>query len=218
MRHGQPQPTFAGLDPNGLWQLFVVDDATADVGNFSSGWEISIITTSNVCSTSVSAVSRKLHGATPYDVSLPLVGSSGVECRSGGAGSDYQMVVSFVNPVTFSSASVTSGNGLISSTGGSGTTALTANLTGITSRQTSTVTSFNVSDGVSTNDVAIPLGVLIGDTSGDRIVNATDIAQTKTQSGQPVNATNFRTDVKASGVINASDIGQVKASSGQTLP
>jgi len=210
--------TFAGLDPNGLWQLFVVDDASADVGNFSGGWEISFITTSNVCSTAVTAVSRKSHGATPYDISLPLVGSSGSECRSGGAGNNYQVVVTFANAVTFASAGVTSGTGTVASTGGSGTTALTANLTGITSGQTSIVTLFDVSDGVSSNDLAIPLVVLIGDTSGNRIVNATDVAQTKAQSGQPVIGSNFRTDVNASGTVNATDISLVKSRSGNSLP
>jgi hypothetical protein len=62
------------------------------------------------------------------------------------------------------------------------------------------------------------MGVLLGDTNGNGFVNATDIGQTKAQSGQPVTSGNFRTDVNFNGAINATDIGQVKAQSGTQLP
>ena len=63
------------------------------------------------------------------------------------------------------------------------------------------------------------MGVLIGDTNASGGVTASDIAQTKASSGQPVSAANFRQDVNVSGgSINASDIGQVKALSGTQLP
>jgi hypothetical protein len=81
-----------------------------------------------------------------------------------------------------------------------------------------TVTLLGVSDGANTNDVAVRMGLLPGDTNGNGTVNATDIAQTKAASGQTVSATNFRQDVNVSGSINASDIGLVKANSGTSLP
>ena len=164
------------------------------------------------------AVSRKLHNGTPFDVPLPLTGSSGVECRSGGAGNDYQVVVTFASAVTFTGASVTAGAGSVASSSGSGSTTLTVNLTGATSGQTTTVSLANVNDGVNVGNISVPLGVLIGDTNGNRTVNATDVSQVKSQSGQPVSAANFRSDVNASGSINATDIGQVKAQAGNTLP
>ena len=166
-----------------------------------------------------SVVSRKLHGGTPFDINLPLTGNPGVECRSGGAGNNYQVVVSFVNPVTYTGVSVSSGTGSISSSSGGGTNSVVVNLTGVTSAQTITITLTGVSDGGSTGDVNVPMGILVGDTNGNRTVNATDIGQTKAQSGQPVTASNFRTDVTASGgSINASDIGLVKSTSGTSLP
>ncbi|HXA09773.1 MAG TPA: dockerin type I domain-containing protein, partial [Chthoniobacterales bacterium] len=61
-------------------------------------------------------------------------------------------------------------------------------------------------------------GLLIGDTTGDGTVNAGDIGQTKSQSGQPVTASNFREDVTVDGSINAGDIGLVKSKSGTGLP
>ena len=61
-------------------------------------------------------------------------------------------------------------------------------------------------------------GLLIGDTTGDRYVNAGDIGQTKSQSGNPVTGSNFREDVTVDGSINAGDIGLVKSKSGTALP
>src|SRR5438132_1181554 len=63
-----------------------------------------------------SAFSRKTHGAAgTFDVPLPLTGNVGVECRSGGATNDYQMIINFATTVTVGSASVTSGTGSVSS-------------------------------------------------------------------------------------------------------
>ena len=67
-------------------------------------------------------------------------------------------------------------------------------------------------------DTAISVNMLIGDTSGNKTVNASDVGQTKAQSGLPVTAANFREDVIPNGTINASDIGQVKADAGHTVP
>src|SRR5437667_250865 len=63
-----------------------------------------------------SAFSRKVHGgAGTFDIPLPLTGNVGVECRSGGATNDYQMIINFMTTVTVGSASVTSGTGSVSS-------------------------------------------------------------------------------------------------------
>ena len=45
-----------------------------------------------------SVVSRKTHGtAGTFDINLPLTGTAGIECRSGGASGDHQVVFSFSN-------------------------------------------------------------------------------------------------------------------------
>jgi hypothetical protein len=72
--------------------------------------------------------------------------------------------------------------------------------------------------GFQTPFVAITAGFLRGDTTSNASVTASDIGQTKGQSGQPLSAANFRTDVNVNGAITASDIGQVKAQSGTQLP
>ena len=67
-------------------------------------------------------------------------------------------------------------------------------------------------------DQTVSMGVLVGDTTGNGTVSASDIAQVKSKSGQTTDASNFRTDVNVSGGINASDIGLVKSKAGTGLP
>ena len=164
-------------------------------------------------------MSRKAHGgAGTFDVNLPLTGNAGIECRSGGATNDYQMVFTFPSSVTFNSASVTAGTGSVSSSSGSGTTTVTVNLTGVTNAQRITVTLFGVNNGTAMGDVSVQMGVLIGDTNANGAVNAGDVAQTKSRIGQPVDGTNFRSDVNANGAINAGDVANIKSHIGTGLP
>ena len=58
----------------------------------------------------------------------------------------------------------------------------------------------------------------VGDTTGNKIVNSTDVSQTKLQSGVVVSQANCRQDVTANGVINSSDVSLVKLRSGSGLP
>jgi hypothetical protein len=166
------------------------------------------------------AVSRKTHGsAGTFDIPLPLSGSPGVECRTGGATSDYTQVFTFTNNVVSGNASVTSGIGSVSGMPIFSVNTMTVNLTGVANAQTLTVTLSGVTDQFSQvlPDTPVSVNMLIGDTNGNGIVNATDIAQTKGQVGQPVSNSNFRTDVNASGIINATDVAIVKAHSGGSI-
>ncbi len=168
----------------------------------------------------LSAVSRKTHGATDsFDVNLPLSGSSGVEPRrSGGANSDsHQLIVTFAAPATFASTAVVSGTGMVESTSTSGNQ-VTINLAGVANAQNLSVTLFNVNDGTNTSDVTIPMGVLLGDTNGDRVVNSGDALQTRNRSGGAADSTNFRSDVNTDGVVNSGDTVIVRARSGDFLP
>ena len=164
-------------------------------------------------------VSRKVHGSVgAFDIDLPMTGSPGVECRSGGANGDYQIVFSFLNEVTFDSAVISGGAGSISGVSGQGTGTITINLTGVTNAQTINVSLLNASNGIDTSNFVVPMSVLLGDTSGNGVVNASDLTKTKGQVGGPLNDHNFREDVNASGSINATDIGVIKAQSGTALP
>ncbi len=165
-----------------------------------------------------SAFSRKVHGAAgTFDIPLPLSGNVGVECRSGGATNDYQMIINFATTVTVGSASVTSGTGSVSSFIVTGSQ-VTVNLTGVTDAQIITVTLFNVNDGTHMGDVPVSMGVLVGDVNGNGVVNSSDVALTKSQVGQPVTGSNFREDVNANGTISSTDVAIVKSDVGTSLP
>jgi uncharacterized protein (TIGR02597 family) len=170
----------------------------------------------------VSAVSTKVHGGSgTLGIPLPLGGSPGIECRSGGI---TQIVFTFPTNVTVNNAlgtqggRVTSGTGSVASVSGAGTGTVTVNLSGVANAQWNTVTLYGVSDGINTNDVAVQAGVLLGDSTGDRSVNSADISQTKSRSGQAVGSGNFRSDVAVDGSLNSADISLVKSRSGTALP
>jgi hypothetical protein len=172
----------------------------------------------------ISVVSSKVHGAQAFGINLPLQASVGLECRSGGARGDFTIV--------FTSASVLANVGNVSLTSGAATlapgTGISSNdphqyivqLTNVVNAQQITLEVNEMTDsaGNNTPSIEVPVAFLLGDTTGSGTVNASDVTQTKIQSGQPVSASNFRTDVTVSGTINASDVSFVKARSGTSLP
>jgi uncharacterized delta-60 repeat protein len=165
------------------------------------------------------AVSRKNHGAAGnFDVDLPISGQPGVECRTGGAGGNHTLVFTFNNQIVSGNASVTSGTGNVSGSPSVSGNTMTVNLTGVTNVQTLTVTLSGVTDQFSQvlPDTPVSVKMLIGDTTGNGSVNASDVGQSKSQIGQPVTAMNFRADVNVSGAINGTDVAIVKAHSGES--
>jgi hypothetical protein len=193
------------------------DLATAN-NDFPNPGSVSIVLR-NCALTPTSVVSRKAHGsAGSFDIDLPVTGSPGIECRSGGATNDYTIVATFSGNVAVQGhpqAQVTSGTGTVGTAGASNGgivtisgNAVTIPLTNVTNAQTINVTLFGV-NGV--GNLLIPMAVLAGDVNSNRAVNASDISLTKSLIGQEVDITNFRSDVNANGVINASDVSTVKS-------
>jgi hypothetical protein len=171
--------------------------------------------------TLTTAVSRKSHGAAgPFDIDLPLSGSAGVECRSGGVGGDYSLVITFSNTVVSGNAAVTGGTGSIAGAPTFSGNTMTVNLTGVTNAQIATVTLDNVTDSSSQvlPTTAINIGFLVGDSNGDGFVNAGDALQTRSRAGQAIDATNFRSDVNTDGFVNSGDTTIVRSQSGNALP
>ncbi len=165
--------------------------------------------------------SRKTHGAAgTFDVDL--LGFPGIECRSGGGTNDYTVVFRFSNNLaSVGNATITLGTGtIVSRMIGSDPREYLVNLTGVANPQHLVINLTNVQDvnGNTAPSIFGTLHLLIGDTNGNMDVNASDVAQTKSQLGQPVTGANFRTDVNANGSINAADGGIVKAHSGTSLP
>ena len=163
-------------------------------------------------------VSRKMHGeAGTFGVHLPVAGAGGVECRSGGANGEYQLVVSFAEEVTLGGVSVTSGVAQVASFGAAGKE-VTVNLAAVADAQTFTVRLSGIVAGMMAGDLDIPVTVLIGDVNGDRAVNSGDAFLTRSRSGALPGQETFRSDLNADGSINTGDAIIVRARSGSSLP
>lgn len=203
------------LDQRGFVRV-KASDPNSDVGAFEAG---AVTPPGPVPLNSV--VSRMTHGsAGPFDINL--AGGNAVECRSGGANGDYTLIFTFANPLVSADAVVTSGIGSVANSQIDGADAhnYVVNLTSVANAQNLTVNVGNVSDTSGDFSSAVPasMGLLIGDVNGNRAVNASDVALTKSRIGQTVDATNFRSDVNASGSFNASDVSAIKATVGTGLP
>jgi subtilisin-like proprotein convertase family protein len=61
--------SFNGLDPNGTWSLYVVDDAATDVGSFAGGWDLTITTTASVCNSQSCSLVCPANITMPSDLS-----------------------------------------------------------------------------------------------------------------------------------------------------
>jgi type VI secretion system secreted protein VgrG len=186
-----------------------------------------------------SADSWKTHGETPFPINLPLRGTIvGIECRSGGATGDYQIILNFAQPVTYSSATLTSGTGsVVGVTLGAPSkvaatkesrrskvasinsgTQVVIELTGVENAQIITLALFDVSDGVNIGDIGIRIGVLLGDVNGDGVVLSGDYTAARAMSGTSVDASTFQFDVNTDGSILSGDFTIVRKQSGTHLP
>jgi hypothetical protein len=235
------QVAFLPVDPIAGWSDTAF--ASTPVINFPPGPALVTVFTNGIPSDSkyvlitnttpmaISAASRKVHGGPgTFDLDPPLTGTPGLESRSGGATNDYTMVVTFSGYVTVTGnpqAQVTMGTGTVGSggVGNGGMVTVDANtviipLTNVANVQTINVrlSGVNSVSDAPAVDVDIPMGILIGDVNGNRAVNATDVALTKSQVGMPVSSSNFREDVNANGLINSVDVALVKSKVGTALP
>ena len=163
-----------------------------------------------------SVASRKSHGsAGTFDVDLALTGNPGIECRTGGANSDYTLVFRFANPLTsVGGASVTNGTGSVATGNIDSNDAhnYIVNLTGVTNAQVLKVGLTNVTDsaGDFSSVISATMGVLIGDVNASGVVTSGDTNLCKAQALQPVTTANFRNDVNVSGSITTGDVNIIK--------
>ncbi len=163
------------------------------------------------------AVSRKMHGTLgPFDINL--LTPNPVECRS--SGGNHTLVLTFNNYLVGGSASVTTGTGTVSGQPAFSGKTVTIDLVGVSDMQKLVVTLHNVTDRFSQvlPDTPITINMLIGDTTGNKLVTASDISETKLRSGSVTTASNFRADVTVNGTISASDITLVKSRTGAFVP
>jgi uncharacterized repeat protein (TIGR03803 family) len=173
----------------------------------------------------LSVVSELTHGsAGTFDITLPLTGNPGIECRSSsslGAG-NYLVIFTFANNLaSVGGESVMSGAGTVSSSAiGPNPNQYSVNLTGVRNAQVITVSLNNVSDsaGNFSSAVSAQMGVLLGDVNASGRVDAADVSLVRQQTLQPVTSSNFREDVNASGRIDAADVSIARQQTLTSLP
>jgi hypothetical protein len=162
-------------------------------------------------SSTPTVVSQKPHGRSGvFSIDMPLTGASGVEDRSGGANGSFTIVFSYPTSPAGATATVTAHNPV---TGTGSVSRVTYNgndmivyLTRVSDQQILTLST----SGGTVAPVSVPIGFLVGDVDGDRVVTQNDSLIVKGQNGQTVTSANFRSDVVVNGTINSQD---VKASS-----
>jgi len=157
----------------------------------------------------LSAVSRKTHGtAGTFDVALPLSGTLGIECRSGGTPTgNHTIVVHFPTAISAVASATCAGNAATTSRSGND---VTVNCTGVPNAQTVAINLLGVNDGTNVGNVSIPMGVLLGDVNASGVVTSGDTNLCKQQALQPVTSANFRDDINASGAITTGDVNLIK--------
>ena len=198
----------------------------ATVGFYKTGEPITVAIqapTPDSCNplTFVSAVSRKTHGAAgTFDINLPLSGSPGIECRTGGANGDHTIVFTFTNDIVSGNAAVTAGTGSVSGSPTFSSNTMTVNVTGVPNAQQITVTLTGVTDSFAQTlpDTTLVMKALLGDVNSNSSVTGSDVGQVKLDVGQTTDAGNFQADVGANGSVSAADVAAVKSMAGASLP
>jgi subtilisin-like proprotein convertase family protein len=111
--YGSALSAFNGVNPNGIWQLFVVDDAAGDLGAFAGGWTLTFtaapLCASQPCtltcpSTVFASSALNQPGANVTFAAPSLSGSCGVVSTSPVSGSFFPIGTSTVNASASASA------------------------------------------------------------------------------------------------------------------
>ena len=156
-----------------------------------------------------------------FEVELSLTGPAGVEPRGGGPDRNYNVVLTFSNPISSIDQATTS-CGEVSgiSINGDDPHRVFMNLTGVTCNGqyvTLDVTGVHDEEGNTLASAGVTIGFLLGDTNGDPIVDLADLNQVRLDLGQKTSIDNFREDVNVSGYIKHSDARVVKRQEGNSL-
>jgi subtilisin-like proprotein convertase family protein len=115
---------FTGIDANGTWSLYVVDDATGDVGSITGGWSLTITTEEVAEATSTAVVSSPNPSTTGSSVTFTATVTSGgspvtdgtVTFSEAGTTLGGPVAVNSSGQASFSTTALTEGSHLITAT------------------------------------------------------------------------------------------------------
>ncbi len=173
---------FNGVNPNGNWSLYVVDDLGADVGNISGGWSVSISTASAGCPSATPSPTASPGTPSPTPSCPPTITQSStqtitplnsVSCNNGTGHTDNSYwrafnMSSFVGSNVYNVTSVSFG--IEQATGAGGTQSVTVRLhtsnqpfpTGFPGSLTQiATTTINVPDSASNTIFTVPIAAAV---------------------------------------------------------
>jgi hypothetical protein len=168
-------------------------------------------------------VSRKTHGtAGDFDVALPLAGTPGLECRSGGGSNAYALIYTLTGNVSApGTAAVRQGTATVGAAIlGPNPNQVTVPLTGVANAQHLVVTLNGVQDSTGTilDNLVGRMDVLLADVNASKRVDAADVSSVRQQTLQTITGSNFRNDINASGRIDAADVSIARQQTLTSLP
>jgi photosystem II stability/assembly factor-like uncharacterized protein len=165
----------------------------------------------------MSAASRKGR----FDLDLPLEGEPGIECRSGGNGGHFKLILTFNNElIAVDSVSTSCGAVGSSAIGPDDPHHFRISLSDVACNAefiTVTLTGVRDANGNTLPSLEIPFALLLGDINGDGRVDSNDSRETKLDRGQETDGSNFREDMDGTGRIDAVDFAIVKSQLGTML-
>jgi hypothetical protein len=160
----------------------------------------------------------------PLNANPPIPNIRGIEPRRSGANGRHTIVFQFPSAVSSAdNAMVTGQTGaptIIARDAGPGPNEYTVEIGNVANAQTVMLTLVGVRNTGGTNmgNFSVPVGILLGDTNNDTVVNSGDAVQTRSRAGQIAAPENFQSDVNTDGTINSGDAVIVRANSGAVLP
>ena len=156
-----------------------------------------------------------------FDIDLPLTGTPGIECRSGGKSNSYKLILTFNNLLTtVDDVAVSCGTVDSALVDDSDTHSFRVSLTGVSCNAqdvTLILTGVHDDQGNTLASASVTMSLLLGDINGDGTVDTADSHQVKLDRGQDTNSANFREDMNATGRIDAVDFAIVKSQLGNSL-
>ena len=130
-----------------------------------------------------------------FDINLPATGNPGIECRTGGANSAHTLVFTFASNLSFAGgATVSQGSATVAPASvGPNLNQVTVELSNVVSPQHLVVQLSGAQDAAHSTiaPISARMDVLLGDSTASGAVNASDVSQTKAQSGAPLTISNF---------------------------
>jgi probable HAF family extracellular repeat protein len=198
----------------------------SNLNSYNEAWLVTLYSAATLtCGTS-----RVYYNGAAQNVSLPLSGAPGIECRSNdGSGSGtYTFVFGFTNPISgVDSASPTCGTVVSRGVDPNNPNFYLVQLNGANCNQQYVTVSLSGVHGLSSqrrrfvqtsSSASLTAGLLIGDVNGSGRVDAADVSFVRQQTLQPITTFNFRADVNGSGRIDAADVSLVRQQTLTSLP